>query len=216
MVKSKSRKITKRKSVMKKTTNKNKDATIKKKGGARLLNNKFMDGMVDNMWQFMGPETITEVLNQSGCNTKFKFKKDIDDDNWSRYYNNSFVFKGPREEGHYVYIDATGKVYGTYECDILASDKDDGICHGFALAAALNDCGLNVGQIILNPKSNEDKKINYITIMNAYKIIVEKGWWDNALEKHFRKEITLLAKNNNNIRTEQSSNAIKLLENLKL
>ncbi len=230
MTKTISKKLIKRKSI------KTKRKTLKQKnGGARgspgpvssskrvrvlppLLKDKFMDEMYNNMWSFMNPEMILSVFNQTGCNINFKLKKRVDDDDWSDDdYTNSIVFKGKRSEGHYVYIDYNGEVFGTYECDILTSIEDDGICHGFAIAAALNNCGLNVGQIIPNPLPKQ-KEINYKTIMNAYKIILEEGWWDNALEEHFYYDVKWLplSKRVGNIRTKESLIAYTLLNNLVL
>ena len=233
--KNKSRKLIKRQNIKTKSNISKKSKINNKKqsqknGGARgqitsstsvlppLLEDNFMDEMFKNMWTFMNPEMMMSVFNQSGCNVDFKYKKQVEDDNWTDDdYRNSIVFKGKRSGGHYVYIDPNNNVFGTYECDILTSIEDDGICHGFAIAAALNNCGWNVGQIILNPLPAQ-KPINYNTIMNAYKIILQEGWWDNALHEHFYYDVQWLPrlKKYGNIKTKESLKAFELLNNLNL
>lgn len=176
----------------------------KQYGGA--MKRGFADLLFNNMWTFMNPDTLIYVLNnEAKCKINIKYKASIDDDDWSDDdYRKSIVFKGVPEDGHYVYIDHAGMVWGTYECNILYAG-DDGICHGFALAAALKDCGYDVGDLSDRPRRKQD---NYIIIMNVYKTLIENGWWDNALENYFYRDVNWLAHPQGNIRTQESLNAL--------
>ncbi len=150
-----------------------------------LMSKKFLGIMTDNMWQYMNKDTIKYVLKHTGCKVKYHTIKDINNDNYSRKHYNSIVFQGDSMNGHYVYVDSTGNVFGTYECNILYK-KDDGVCHGFALAAALKKCGkTDIGDIYTNPTSDMDRIQNYITIMKTYKFIIEYGNWEDAVYEHF-------------------------------
>ena len=158
-------------------------------GGERLTQ-EFVDTMYENMWQFINKDTILFVLNKAGCGRiKFKTTEGMNDynDGWPRKFWNCIVMKGPPEEGHYVFVDSEGNVYGTYEGNMI-DDGDDGICHGAALAAALNDCGMGVGPLFNNPDPDQ-RRTNYITILKTYKYIIDKLWWNKALRRYFYGEI---------------------------
>jgi len=152
------------------------------RGGERLTQ-EFVDTMYENMWQFINGDTINFVLKQAGCNyIKFKTTEGLNDynDGWPKKFWNSIVMKGPPEEGHYVFIDGKGDVWGTYEGKMIddgddGDDADDGICHGAALAAALNDCGKGVGPLFNNPNVKQ-RRTNYTTILKTYKYIIDELW----------------------------------------
>ncbi len=184
-------------------------------GGNRyeLLPADFVSIMASNMWSFMNKDTIEYILNKAGCNTiKYTTKDDINNDIWPREYWNTICFKGEAEEGHYVYVDNTGFAWGTYECKVTYK-KDDGICHGFALTAALKSCGHPVPDLLKSYYGNPLKrKEAYKLIMTTYKYIIENGWWDAAILRYFRsgvvklnpREISSLPPHMNNIKTVQS------------
>jgi hypothetical protein len=175
--------------------------------------------MYENMWQFINGDTIKFVLNKAGCNyIKFKTTGGVNDynDGWPRKFWNSIVMKGDAEDGHYVFVDSEGDVYGTYEGNMI-DDGDDGICHGAALAAALNDCGHRVGQIYMNPRGNAQRRTNYITILKTYKYIIDKLWWNEALYTNFYDEINWDGDDNNDensyLYNEQTRTAWNTLNN---
>ena len=148
----------------------------------------FVDTMYENMWKYVNLDTIKFILKKAGCKTKITHKDDVwNDDSWTKEFYNSICQKGPEEEGHYVYVNKVGEVLGTYEGQMIDSG-DDGICHGAAMAAALNDCGHNIGPLTMNP-TPEEKTANYKTIMNLYKYIIKQGWWNEAIITFFYDEV---------------------------
>jgi hypothetical protein len=166
---------------------------------AELMSEEFVNGMYENMWQFINPDVILFILTKAGCPTKTSRQKDMNDNVFKIRHRDTICFKGSPTEGHYVYVSPDGCVTGTYENDLICS-KDDGICHGGALAAALINCGYNiVGSIIKNPRTLAEKKVNYRTIMNTYLYIINQGWWDEAIRIYFpseaSKEKTIVALN---------------------
>jgi len=153
----------------------------------------FVDTMYENMWKFVNLDTIKFILRKAGCKTKITHKDDVwNDDSWTKEFYNSICQKGPDEEGHYVYVNKVGEVLGTYEGQMIDSG-DDGICHGAAMAAALNDCGHNIGPLKMNP-TPEEKTTNYRTIMNLYKYIIKQGWWNEAIRTFFYDEVEWVGK----------------------
>jgi len=161
---------------------------MKKRGGA--LSQKYMKTMYDNMWTFMNLDTITSVLSQAGCQVQGSHVELIGDDESlkDRSFWGTICQKGTPDEGHYVYIDRAGKVWGTYEMN-LTDDQDDGMCHGAAIAAALNDYGVGVGLLYPEPNAAQ-KRENYETIKQTYITIIENHWWDRALHDFFYKDVT--------------------------
>ena len=153
----------------------------------------FVDTMYENMWKFVNLDTIKFILKKAGCKTKITHKDDVwNDDSWTKEFYNSICQKGPETEGHYVYVNKVGEVLGTYE-GLMIDSGDDGICHGAAMAAALNDCGHNIGPLKMNP-TPEEKTINYRTIMNLYKYIIQQGWWNEAIRTFFYDEVNWVDK----------------------
>ncbi len=157
-------------------------------GGDELMTQEFVDKMRENMWQFMNLDTILYILEKAGCSTKVSEHPNINSEVFEEHHKNTICFKGKINEGHYVYVCPKGTVTGTYENNLICSE-DDGICHGAALAAALNRCGYKMGPIVKNPKNLLQKKSNYRTIMNTYIFIINQGWWDEALTRYFNSEL---------------------------
>lgn len=176
-----------------KKNNKLRRSLRSKNGGVRpkmkdeLMSEEFVNGMYENMWQFINPDVILFILKKAGCSTKTSRQKDINDNVFKPRHRDTICFKGSPTEGHYVYVSSEGCVTGTYENDLICT-KDDGICHGGALAAALTNCGYNIGPIIKNPRTLAEKKTNYRTIMNTYLFIIHQGWWDEAVRTYFPTE----------------------------
>jgi hypothetical protein len=164
--------------------------------------------MYDNMWTFMNLDTITSVLSQAGCNVKGTHVDDVNDDVSLEdpSFWGTICQKGTPEEGHYVYIDRAGEVWGTYEMN-LTDDQDDGMCHGAAIAAALNDCGKGVGSLYPNPTPAQ-KRENYNTIRNTYITIIESHWWDRALHEFFYNDVNW---NKNETKTRETAAAYTAL-----
>jgi len=186
--------------------------TLKKKRVEKVEDERltvaFVDTMYENMWKFVNLDTIKFILRKAGCKTKITHKDDVwDDDNWTREFYNSICQKGPEEEGHYVYVNKDGEVLGTYEGNMIDSG-DDGICHGAAMAAALNDCGHDIGPLKMNP-TPEEKTTNYKTIMNLYKYIIKQGWWNEAIRTFFYDEVHWV--DNEETQAKETNIALKTL-----
>jgi hypothetical protein len=179
---------------------------IKKRGGA--LSDEYMTTMYDNMWTFMNLDMITSVLSQAGCEVRGTHVDDIDDEESLKdpSFWGTICQKGDEDAGHYVYIDRTGQVWGTYEMN-LTDDRDDGMCHGAAIAAALSDCGVGVGPLYPEPNAAQKKK-NYQTIRDTYITIIENHWWDRALHRFFYNDVTW---NKNETKTRETATAYTAL-----
>jgi hypothetical protein len=174
------------------------------------LSQHFVDEMYKNMWQFFNKDTIMHILIKAGCSDiGISRKKKVDDDNFSnsKYYN-TICIKGPPEEGHYVFIDNFGNITGTYENNLI-DENDDGICHGGALSAALRKCGHPIEKLNKNPGNNNEMNKNYEIILNTYKMIIDKGWWDDALKTYFYSDVSWTS---NGMTTVQTIAARKILE----
>ena len=176
-----------------------------------LFTNDFMDTMYKNMWTFMNPDMIAEMFN-----IKITEKANVDDDNWTNEYKNSICFKGPEDEGHYVYVDKNKNAYGTYESNLLINEADDGICHGAAMIFA----GLgrpHVDDLIPLPDIPDSEKKNfimiylknYLTILEFYKWLIVSGKWDDALRKNFYYDVTWI---NGDKTTKETKASLKMLE----
>lgn len=152
------------------------------------LSQEFVDDMAKNMWTFMNEDMINHILKSATCDIGFTYKKRVDDDDFDDSYRNTICMKGPRKEGHYVFIDNEGEVWGTYEMKLISS-KDDGICHGGAILAAMNQCGYEIAKLTPLPKSVRSRNGNYRSILKLYEFIIEKGWWDKALKKYWYNDV---------------------------
>jgi len=177
-------------------------------GGDELMTQEFVDQMRENMWQFMNLDTILYILGKAGCSTKVSVHPHINSEIFEEHHKDTICFKGNINEGHYVYVCPRGTVTGTYENGLICSE-DDGICHGAALAAALNKCGYVMGTIIKNPKSMLEKKKNYRTIMNTYLFIINQGWWNEALTRYFHSELQWLPRSKSYKETRKAKNLLR-------
>ena len=194
----------------------NVSSTIAKLGKPQVkveerLTLEFVDTMYKNMWKFVNLDTIKTIMDLADCKIKMTHKKLVENDSWNKSFYKSICQKGTESEGHYVFIDAVGNVTGTYEGKMIDAG-DDGICHGAAMAAALNYCGHNVGPLTMNP-NEEQKTTNYRTIINCYKFIIKKGWWNEALRAHFFDEVTWL--NANESVTKETNIALETLNSVR-
>jgi hypothetical protein len=176
-------------------------------GGDELMTQEFVDQMRENMWQFMNLDTILYILEKAGCSSGVSRHPNINSEVFEEHHRDTVCFKGNINEGHYVYVCPRGTVTGTYENGLICSD-DDGICHGAALAAALNNCGYEMGPIVKNPKTILQKKKNYRTIMNTYLFIINQGWWNEALTRYFHSELEWLPRSKS---YKETRNAKKIL-----
>lgn len=187
--------------------------TGKRGGSNELMSEAFITSMYTNMWQFMNEDTIMFVLEQAKCPKTFTYKTNLYNNTFNNTYNNTICLMGPREEGHYIFIDSYGKVWGTYEMNILYKG-DDGICHGFAMAAALQSCGIVVGPIFPNPKTKAHRYQNYITIFRTYAYIINNGWWDKALKMYFYGDVKWITHNKSAETKTALDNINTIIENL--
>lgn len=174
-------------------------------GGYERLKQSFVDTMYENMWQFINKDTIKHILKSANCKVGISHKDDVNDDDFSnKKFWNTICIKGPADEGHYVFVDATGEVTGTYENDLIDNTYDDGICHGGALTAALKSCDIDVKPLIKSPKGAAKMNQNYRAIINTYKVIINNGWWDAALKKHFYNDVEWTDGGSTTLQTQQA------------
>jgi hypothetical protein len=176
-----------------------------------VLIDSFREGMYENMWSFMN----LEMLKSMFPGIKLTTKCDIDDDKFKSADKNSICFKGDSNDGgHYVYVPKhkvkcnPHKSLGTYECGLLTRERDDGICHGAAIAYYLfHEKKFTNYKIINNPKKSDERRHNYKVILNVYIYIIESGLWDDALSKNFYADVTWIGNT-----TVQTKNALILLK----
>ena len=150
-----------------------------------------MDTMYDNMWSFMNPEMMKSMFPK----IKITYKCDIEDDRFSASFAGSVCFKGPREEGHYVYVENLGRGRyegkGTYESGLLTRIQDDGVCHGAAIAFYLFHEEKREGfELIEHPQNDDESRYNYNLILSVYIYLITSGLWDKALEENFYYDVT--------------------------
>jgi hypothetical protein len=179
-----------------------------------ILTAKFRKTLYDNMWGFMNLDVIQSLMTSMGCNINYTTHPNIHDDNFNKIHKNSICFKGTYENGHYVYVDNKREAYGSYEKGILSRDDDDGICHGVAMIYALakNGCILEETFTLIDyPKNDNEFRQNYKTILNFYIFIIQKGFWDIAMENNFYEDINWV-KNKNKITSEQSIKSLIALK----
>lgn len=157
----------------------------------------FLDKMFNNMWTFMNEDMILHMLKKElkvNKVTGFSAMKNVDDDRFKKNHAHTICFKGPRTGGHWVYVDRNLKAHSTYEDNLIDPD-DDGVCHGAAMIYAI---GANKpgGQfpLIPNPKTVNEYKNNYKSILKFYIYLIESGKWDKALAKFFAGDISLIVK----------------------
>lgn len=194
-----------------------------------LLTKRFGEYMYKNLWSFITPELISNILNILGLENvvkSYKIEKSFDEVSYNNYtffkmdenkmYRNSICFIGLQElnEGHYLYVNNQGNVYGTYEKELLTK-FDDGICHGAAIIFALGSNKhklYNKFKLINFPKSFNSKKKNYINILSFYKYLIEENIIQHLIKikgKNQNEKIRFF----NNVNT-YLTNYINRLENL--
>jgi len=83
---------------------------LKPKKPLPIFTAEFRDKMYKNMWQFINPDVIKYIFN-----FKMSTKADINEENFTKKYENTICFKGTPKEGHYVFVGKDLKAYGTYE-----------------------------------------------------------------------------------------------------
>jgi len=115
---------------------------------AEYFSPEFISGMYDNCFCFIDLDILSSLFFDIGGKgvekSDIRFlqprpKIEVDNDTFAKsgQYTNSIVFKGdPVTGGHYVYVDHHNNVHGTYE-ELILLEKDDGVCHFYALIMAL-------------------------------------------------------------------------------
>lgn len=142
-----------------------------------ILGGTFSQHMYDNMWSHINPEVMEDMY--PGLQTFTK--QDILDDIFKQKHHGQICFKGdPVRGGHYCFIDPEKGPVGTYECNLL-KDKDDGMCHGAALAYYIDRQLIDAGKpprysLIRDPQSDDDFIFNYKQIFTLYDKILSTRW----------------------------------------
>ena len=170
----------------------------------------FRDIMYENMWSFMNPDMIKHIFSQIKVKIRITYKSDVNDDDFrNKLFHKTICFKGNINEGHYVYVQNSKNVYGTYENDLLYNDSDDGVCHSIAMIFALLKLKKIMNfPIILNPVKISEFRHNYRTIVNFYIWLIKTGYWDNALKDNFYHDVTWVDKGKT---TRETKTALKTL-----
>lgn len=154
-----------------------------------LFNQRFVDAMYDNMWRHFNVDMLNVIMQDLRFRTRCGSIRGMD----SPQVQNVLLFKElfGRATGHYSYIDMNFEEWGTYEKGLIHTG-DDGVCHGAALAAALIQNGVELGNILLeSPHNTVDLLINYKVIMKAYLFIIDRGVWDRALNAVWNIPLTI-------------------------
>ena len=175
---------------------------------------KFRKTMYDNMWNFMNTDMIKSMYG-----FKISYQRD-DNDIFTDDHKNTICFKGDPDPsdpdnddgGHYVFVDGNLIAHGSYESELLAYDSDDGICHGVAIAFALNFIKGRADMFLKEfPTTVEDYKYNYKTILTVYIEIIENGKWDKALLANFYGDVKWIKRNKKNT-TKETQTALRTLK----
>ena len=160
-----------------------------KKSGISRFSRGFTDKLYETMWQFINEDMMRSMYTRSRIN--YTTHATDDDDNFTPDQANSICFKGPRDDGHWVYIDHNLRAHSTYE-DKLILPADDGVCHGAAMINAFERRSRHFRQdfsLIPNPRNQQELKQNYKTILFYYIMLITTGKWDRALRKNFANEV---------------------------
>jgi hypothetical protein len=179
------------------------------------MTSDFTDTLYTNMWQFMNPSLLKDIMASYGCRMTVKRRKGVSPNGkvFPVSQRNSLCHEsygaGPDAEGHYYYIDKDGKAHGTYEDNLILKDIDDGICHGAALIYSLKACGLDLPDLISDPTNDKDLDHNYFTILSIYIDIIERGYWDKALKKHFENDSELTWDGDTTLQTRLALGTLK-------
>ena len=141
---------------------------------------EFLKNMYHSMWQYFNLEVIQDIFYKLG--TKEELRINID--------NKCICFKGNSKDGHYFYI-KDFKAYGTFECNLLNNESDNGVCHSIAIIFALKEYIPKYGKLFnikIFPKTKLEYINNYLIILKFYKWLIESKTWDYVIEFHFPKE----------------------------
>jgi hypothetical protein len=175
-----------------------------------IFTEKFRNIMYNNMWSYINPDMINDMLN-----LKVSEIKGVENEKFTQKHKNTICYKTAQDEaGHYVYVNKNMEAFSTYEKELLRREIDDGVCHGASMIYALNDNHLipnNWFVLIDYPKNIEDHKQNYKSILNLYIYLITSGLWDKALHKFFYNDVDWIVLDGKNT-TKQT---VKSLETLK-
>jgi hypothetical protein len=140
------------------------------------------------MWQFINEDMMRSMYPRSRIN--YTTQARVDDDNFTPAQANSICFKGPRDDGHWVYVDHNQVGHSTYE-DELILPADDGMCHGAAMVNAFEKSRhfRQNFSLITKPKNRQQLKQNYKTLLFYYMMLITSGKWDQALRENFDSEV---------------------------
>lgn len=161
---------------------------------SELLDKTFSKTLYWNLWQYMDPELINYLYQKNITS----LHPDVNLDEFNKTHWGTICFKeGGDEGGHYVYVpppskfnpvinDITKQSLGTYENKLLL-EGDDGICHSAAMIYYNIENGIlrsdnSKYELITDPRSVDDYKTNYLTILSFYKELIELDRWDRAVE----------------------------------
>ncbi len=149
---------------------------------------KFRDTMYENMWSYINPEMIAYMFN-----LKTSTIKGVENDHFTAKHKNTICYKiGEEDSGHYVYVNDEKEAFSTYEKGLLRRDADDGVCHGASMIYALHaNRMIPEDQFILidYPKTVQQYRENYKSILNFYIYMIESGLWDKALSRFFYNDV---------------------------
>jgi hypothetical protein len=189
-----------------------------------IFEEEFRDCMYKNMWTYMNSDMIEHIFGQLRIPMKVGKKRGIYDKNFTKKeHYNKIVFKGSKNDGHYVYVNDEGKAYGTIENKLLNGEEDHGVCHGVAIIYALNYLApkynpnlfidypiLKSFKLISEPKTKREFKKNYIIICKLYDWLISTGLWNNALKDNFYRDVYWY---DNDEETEEADAASNCLNN---
>lgn len=170
---------------------------------------KFRKVMYSNMWNYFNLDMIKSFYPSLKTSTI----KGIENDNFTQSHKNTICFKDDGSCGHYVYVNNENIALSTFETNLLKNESDGGVCHAAALIYALecnNHKDSKKFHLIPNPKSNDEFKHNYKTILEFYIFLIESGKWDRAMKKNFYEDVTWIK---NEKTTQETQNAIHELKN---
>lgn len=175
---------------------------------------KFRETMYDNMWQYINPTMISDML----C-LKTSTIKGVDNEKFTNKHKNTICYKmDPDQSGHYVFVDENKKAFSTYEKELLRRESDDGVCHGAAMIYALhNQKRIPADQFVLidYPKTSEEYKSNYKSILELYIYLITSGLWDDALSKNFYDDVNWIKVDGKNTTIQTKKSLETLMEYIK-
>ena len=156
-----------------------------KKSGAHRFSTGFTDKLYETMWQFINEDMMRSMYPKSRIN--YTTQARVDDDNFTPAQANSICFKGPRDDGHWVYIDHNLVGHSTYE-DKLILQADDGVCHAAAMINAF-ESNTDAFRLITRPTNLEESNKNYRSILLYYMFLITSKKWDRALRANFFSDV---------------------------